>query len=219
MLKKSVIENWGKRSLPLRQSLLVAAPALSLLPLSLPDPALTSFSEEERLTRWTPSTRRRLEITLATLSWLVVQPTSSMAGDCTAARSGSLTPPSAAALGVTVARIDVSQASAGIVRATSCSAWLQSKRLEARLRTVSLRLSRRAVNAVYACRACASLADACACAWTSTQLLATVGDRAAGERVRSAGDDHHREEAEKDVGADARHRRLRSGSGRARRPG
>ena len=41
-------------------------------------------------------------------------------------------------------RIEVSQASDGIVRATSCSVWLQSKRLAARLRTVSLRFWRSA---------------------------------------------------------------------------
>ena len=82
-------------------------------------PVPTSFTEEDRLTRSTPSMRRRLEITLATLAWLVVQPRISMAGVAMAERSGSLAPPSAEELGVTVARIEVSQASPGMVRATS----------------------------------------------------------------------------------------------------
>src|SRR5918994_6857125 len=99
--KNNVIENFGKRVLPLRQSW---PPALA--PLAAPAGALafaaSSFSDDERLTRWTPSIRRRLEMTPATLSWLVVQPVSSMAGAGTKARSGSVTPPSTAVVGVTV---------------------------------------------------------------------------------------------------------------------
>ena len=54
----------------------------------------SSFCDDDRLTRSTPSMRRRLEMTLATSAWLVVQPTISIAGFCSDARSGSLLPPS-----------------------------------------------------------------------------------------------------------------------------
>ena len=89
--KKRVMENCGKRLLPLRQSVALA-PALS--PLALLSVLAVSRSEADRLTRCTPSTRRRLEMTLATLSWLVVHPTISIAGAAIAPRRGSLTPPS-----------------------------------------------------------------------------------------------------------------------------
>ena len=81
-------------------------------------------------------------MTAATWSWLVVQPISSSAGPGSEVRSGSLPPPSALALGETVPRIEVSHASAGMVRATSCSVLLQSKRLAASARIVSLRFWR-----------------------------------------------------------------------------
>ena len=57
-------------------------------------------------------------------------------------------PPSIETPGVTVPFSEVSQALDGIVRASSCSAWLQSKRLVARLRTVSVRFWRSAVKPV-----------------------------------------------------------------------
>ena len=78
-------------------------------------------------------------MTLATSAWLVVQPTISRAGLGSDARRGSSLPPSIEMPGVTVPFSVVSQALDGMVRASSCRAWLQSKRLDARLRTVSVR--------------------------------------------------------------------------------
>ena len=72
-LKKTVMENAGP-------------PAEQPEPPPLPSP----FSEDDRLTRWTPEIWRIAVIMRATLSWLVVQPCSSIAGTGSAARSGSV---------------------------------------------------------------------------------------------------------------------------------
>ena len=87
-------------------------------------------------------------MTLATSAWLVVQPMTSIAGFGSDARSGSVLPPSTETPGATVPFSEVSHTLDGIVRASSCSAWLQSKRLAARLRTVSVRFWRSAVKSV-----------------------------------------------------------------------
>ena len=142
--KKRVIENCGKWALPWRQSPRVA-PALS--PGRRAARAAAASPTTDRLTRSTPSTRRRLEIDAGDLGLARGAADELDApGPAATARSGSVPPPSTATPGVTVARIDVSHASAGIVRATSCSACAQSKRLAARLRTVSLRFWRSAEN-------------------------------------------------------------------------
>jgi hypothetical protein len=83
----------------------------------------------------------------ATAFWLVVQPSSSIAGTGSEARNGSV-PPSTATPGATVPRSELSEVPSGIVRDSSFSVPAQSNRLLARLVTVSTRLARRPAKVV-----------------------------------------------------------------------
>ncbi len=132
-------ENFGRVALPCVQSSEVPALAASTCAPVEPLPvAAAFFFAEERLTRLTPSARRRPATTRATFACDVVQPPSSIAGTGSDWRSGS-DAPSTETPGVTVARIELTHASCGRTRATSAMACAQSKRLAARLLTVWLR--------------------------------------------------------------------------------
>jgi hypothetical protein len=108
--------------------------AFALSAAGVPEPSLSALA---RLTRVTPSTPRRRAMTRATLVWLLVQPTSSIAGTVRLARSVEpLTPP-------TFGEIEpvrlFSVTPSGSARERSRSACSQSKRTPARVRTVSTR--------------------------------------------------------------------------------